>query len=138
MTPRNRNVANSPPSAEHAMKKHPEADALATRLAVAACQPVAVVPFPAPPSPEPETAPPPLESEATPPDPAEPSDRRRRRARAKAAPADQPEDDTVAITLRPRREVLTRYVLAASERTRETSRVVSAQQIMLERLEGGP
>ena len=42
------------------------------------------------------------------------------------------------MSLRPRREVLTRYVLAASERARETGRVVSAQHIMLEVLERGP
>jgi hypothetical protein len=120
------------------MKKHPEADALATRLAVAASQPVAVLPFPAPPSAEPETAPPPPESEATSTDAAEAKDRRRRKARTRATPVDQPEDDTVPITLRPRREVWTRYVLPASERTRETGRVVSGQEIILERLEDGP
>jgi hypothetical protein len=45
---------------------------------------------------------------------------------------------TVGITLRPSRVLLTRYTLAAAERTRQEGRVVSAQEIMMEMLEQGP
>jgi hypothetical protein len=45
--------------------------------------------------------------------------------------------DNVGITLRPSREVLTRYTNAAAERTKKEGRVVSAQEIMLEVLEHG-
>lgn len=45
--------------------------------------------------------------------------------------------DTVGMTIRPRRQVHNRYVLAAAERTRKVGRVVSAQEIMLEVLEAG-
>jgi hypothetical protein len=55
------------------------------------------------------------------------------RSKAKAAKAQQP--DTVPITLRPTNALLNKFVLKASERTREEGRVVSAQQIMLEALE---
>jgi hypothetical protein len=41
----------------------------------------------------------------------------------------------VPITLRPASNLWNRFVLKASERTREEGRVVSAQQIMLEALE---
>jgi hypothetical protein len=56
-----------------------------------------------------------------------------RPSKAKAAKPKPPE--TVPITLRPSNDLLNRYVLRASERTREEGRVVSAQQIMLEALE---
>lgn len=122
------------------MKKHPEADALATRLAAAANQPPAVLAFP--PVSTPEAAVDqllPAAPESVPPSPAEePRRKRRQKARSSTQSAEHLEDDTVPISLRPRREVLTRYVVAASERTRETGRVVSAQQMMLERLENGP
>ena len=55
------------------------------------------------------------------------------RSKAKATKAKQP--DTVPITLRPSNALLNKYVIKASERTREEGRVVSAQQIMLEALE---
>jgi hypothetical protein len=122
------------------MKKHPETDALATRLAAAANQPPSVVPFPVSTPTEEETAPP-QEAESAPRPAtvaAEPTRRQRRKARATAQAAEQAEDNIVPISLRPHRELLTRYVLAASDRTRETGRVISAQQMMLERLEGGP
>jgi hypothetical protein len=51
--------------------------------------------------------------------------------KAKAAP------DTVGITLRPDRALLTRYTIEAANRTRAEGRVISAQQIMLEVLERG-
>jgi hypothetical protein len=57
-------------------------------------------------------------------------------ARAKQQKAKPKEPDTVPITLRPSTELLNKYVLKAAERTREEGRVVSAQQIMIETLEG--
>lgn len=45
--------------------------------------------------------------------------------------------DTVGITLRPERELLNRYTMAAAERTKKEGRVVSAQEIMLEVLQRG-
>ena len=54
-------------------------------------------------------------------------------SKAKAARPKSPE--TVPITLRPSNSLLNKFVLRASERTREEGRVVSAQQIMLETLE---
>lgn len=56
-------------------------------------------------------------------------------ARAKAKKTKPKEPDTVPITLRPTSALLNKFVLKASERTREEGRVVSAQQIMLEELE---
>jgi hypothetical protein len=123
------------------MKKHPQADALASRLTVAANTPVAsVVPFnaPQPVEPEPgaegssqnETDSPAKNAAAI--EPAKP--RRRRRAQTESNEA----DDTVPISLRPPRKLLTRYVNAAAERMRETGRSISPQQIMLEVLERGP
>jgi hypothetical protein len=55
--------------------------------------------------------------------------------RAKAKKTKPKEPDTVPITLRPTSALLNKFVLKASERTREEGRVVSAQQIMLEELE---
>ncbi len=55
-----------------------------------------------------------------------------------AAPKGRPATDTIGISLRPPRTLLQRYTMAAAERTRETGRVVSAQEIMLEQLEHGP
>ena len=125
------------------MKKHPQADALAARLADAANKPLGIVQFPVPQPPAEtateeavETQP---ESPAIPATPAEQSKPRKpRRKKAGVQAAEEPEDDTVPISLRPRRDLHRRYVLAAAERTRETGRVISAQQIMLEVLDGGP
>lgn len=50
----------------------------------------------------------------------------------------RPPIDTKGITLRPTKELLKRYTLAAAERTRTEGRVISAQEIMLEQLERGP
>jgi hypothetical protein len=50
----------------------------------------------------------------------------------------RPPIDTKGITLRPTKELLTRYTLAAADRTRTEGRVISAQEIMLEQLERGP
>jgi hypothetical protein len=50
----------------------------------------------------------------------------------------RPSIDTKGITLRPTKELLKRYTLAAADRTRTEGRVISAQEIMLEQLERGP
>jgi hypothetical protein len=134
--------ADRPPSrfhhsAELGMKKHPEADALAVRLAAAANQPPAIISFPVTEPSAAETQKP--VDESSPVTAVEqPRRRSRRQARSKTQASNEVQDDTHAISLRPRREVWTRYVLAAADRTRETGRVTSAQEIMLERLEGGP
>jgi hypothetical protein len=49
----------------------------------------------------------------------------------------KPVADTVGITLRPERELLNRYTMAAAERTKKEGRVVSAQEIMIEVLQRG-
>jgi hypothetical protein len=56
-------------------------------------------------------------------------------ARSKAKKTKPAEPDTVPITLRPSAALLSKFVIKASERTREEGRVVSAQQIMIEALE---
>ena len=50
----------------------------------------------------------------------------------------KPASDTVGITLRPERALLTRYILAAAERTRLEERIVSAQEVMIEVLDKWP
>jgi hypothetical protein len=57
--------------------------------------------------------------------------------RVKKAGKAKPAADTVGITLRPERELLNRYTMAAAERTKKEGRVVSAQEIMLEVLQRG-
>ena len=52
-----------------------------------------------------------------------------------AKPKSQDKAKTVAMTLRPSEELLKKYTLAAANRTRDTGRVASAQEIMLEILE---
>jgi hypothetical protein len=121
------------------MKKHPQADALASRLAQAANTPVTVIPFTASQPAEEEAAPrSEAGSDATPTAAVEPTKpRTRRKARGDSA-SNEEADDTVPISLRPHRKLLTRYINAASDRMRETGRMISAQQIMLEVLERGP
>ncbi|WP_084044481.1 hypothetical protein [Burkholderia sp. A2] len=58
------------------------------------------------------------------------------RKAAKAAAKKEPAD-TTQLTLRPSRALLARYVAAAADRSRDTGRMVSAQEIMLEVLEKG-
>lgn len=121
------------------MKKHPSANELAMRLTTAANQPPVLVAFPPSATPEdesPQNVVP--ESAETPPVPENQPERTTRARRASKAALEKPEDDTVPISLRPKRSVLTRYVAAASERSLKGGRVVSAQQIMLEVLERGP
>jgi hypothetical protein len=57
--------------------------------------------------------------------------------RVRKAGKAKPAADTVGITLRPERELLNRYTMAAAERTKKEGRVVSAQEIMLEVLQRG-
>jgi hypothetical protein len=106
------------------MKKNRDSSELAARIAAAASQPAGAKSAPA------AAAPAPVLVSSTP--------------EAKvpvAAPArskpkkSKPEQDTVPITLRPSSALLSKFVLKASERTREEGRVISAQQIMLEALE---
>jgi hypothetical protein len=122
------------------MKKHLQADALAARLTDAANKPPAILPFPTAAPAEVESAT--VTATVEPESHSAPADESKRRKRRKTRTTEQfasvPEDDTVPISLRPHRDLLMRYVIAASERARETGRVVSAQQIMLERLDGGP
>lgn len=57
------------------------------------------------------------------------------RAQSKKAKTAKTGTDTVPITLRPSRATLNRYTLAAADRTRQIGRVISAQEMMLEKLE---
>jgi hypothetical protein len=104
------------------MKKNRDSSELAARIAAAASQPAgtkstpAAAPAPVLVSPTreakvPVAAPVPSKSKKTKP------------------------EDTIPITLRPSSALLSKFVLKASERTREEGRVISAQQIMLEALE---
>ena len=97
------------------MKKNRDADALAARISAAVSQPAGALLSPAS-----------LQHESH----EVPAIRETQRSRAK-----QNEPDTVPITLRPSSSLLNKYVLKASERTREEGRVISAQHIMLEVLE---
>ncbi|MGC2661685.1 MAG: hypothetical protein WA324_27325 [Bryobacteraceae bacterium] len=116
-----------------------DSDALAARLATAGNQPpvvLAVVP------PREESASTeqgktaavePKETLSAPVEEAKP-----RKPRKTKAALDAEKEDTVPISLRPPRALLTRYVVAASERSLASGRIISAQQIMLEVLERGP
>jgi hypothetical protein len=106
------------------MKKNRESSELAARLSVAANQPAGTKSTPAAAVPAPVLVSSTPEAKASVAAPA--------RAKAKKA---KPELDTVPITLRPSSALLNKFVLKASERTREEGRVISAQQIMLETLE---
>jgi hypothetical protein len=105
------------------MKKSRDASDLAARIAAAASKPAGASPIESsvvtPSTPSPAV----ISEEAA---SAKPS-------KAKATKPKPPE--TVPITLRPSNSLLNKFVLRASERTREEGRVVSAQQIMLETLE---
>lgn len=104
------------------MKKNRDSSELAARIAAAASQPAGRGSLPAPALISPQSAtihPAPAPEAAT----------------SKPKKATRKEPDTVPITLRPTSALLSKFVLKASERTREEGRVVSAQQIMLEALE---
>jgi hypothetical protein len=104
------------------MKKNSNASELAARIAAAARQPAGMSSVPAPPQVVLETPPKPAAAKTV----AEP---------VKPKKAKQKEPQTIPITLRPDSALWNKFVLKASERTREEGRVVSAQQIMLEALE---
>jgi hypothetical protein len=104
------------------MKKNRDSSDLAARIEAAARQPAGTSSAPAPVlvSSAPVVREPAAESAP---------------ARSKAKKTKPKEPDTVPITLRPTSALLNKFVLKASERTREEGRVISAQQIMLEALE---
>lgn len=104
------------------MKKNRDSSELAARIAAAASQPAGRSSLAAPTliSPQQVATQPVPTSEAAP---------------SKPKKAKRKEPDTVPITLRPTSALLSKFVLKASERTREEGRVVSAQQIMIEALE---
>jgi hypothetical protein len=104
------------------MKKNRDSSDLAARIAAAASQPAGASSAPAPVLVSSTTA-----AKAPVAAPAS--------ARAKPQKTKPKEPDTVPITLRPSSALLSKFVLKASERTREEGRVVSAQQIMIEALE---
>ena len=105
---------------------------LAARLGAAAASPLVPVAAAAPaPAPAPAAAPSGAgQGAAAAEAPAAPA--RKAKATAKKEPA-----DTTQLTLRPSRALLARYVAAAADRSRDTGRMVSAQEIMLEVLEKG-
>jgi len=118
------------------MKQDRNSAALAAELLKAAKEPL--------PLPEKQSAsviamPQRTESEATPPvevaetEASAPADARRAKKPAKGKTV----VEKVAITLRPSRELLNDYTMAAAERTKTTGKVISAQEIMLEVLERG-
>jgi len=115
------------------MKKNRDSSELAARIAAAASQPAgrssasAVV--------APASAPVLASSTPAAKAPATASVAAPELARSKAKKAKPSEPDTVPITLRPSNALLSKFVLKASERTREEGRVISAQQIMIEALE---
>ena len=104
------------------MKKNSDSSELAARIAAAASQPAGTGSVPTPVLvPSVAVAKTTVAAEA--------------RARSRPQNTKPKEPDTVPITLRPSSALLNKFVLKASERTREEGRVVSAQQIMLEALE---
>jgi hypothetical protein len=108
------------------MKPHRDAAALAASLTSAARAPLPLpqeVPVLAAP-PGVISSPPPVEAEAG---AAPPKKSKKLRLAA----------ETIGITLRPDRDLLNRYTMAAAERTKKEGKVISAQQIMLEVLERG-
>lgn len=107
------------------MKPNRDASALAARLGAAANTPI--------PLPEPRPVPALVQTVVT--TEAPPAKPKREGGTTKAKRSKSAE--TRPITLRPAPELLNKYVLAAAERTRETGRVVSAQEIMLAVLERG-
>ena len=104
------------------MKKNRDSSELAARIAAAARQPAGTSSAPAPVLVSSTSAANGSVAESTP-------------TRSKAKKIKPKEPDTVPITLRPSSALLNKFVLKASERTREEGRVISAQQIMLEALE---
>jgi uncharacterized protein (DUF4415 family) len=110
------------------MKPHRDASALAARLGAAANTPI-----PLPQRTPQQTMPAVVVVPDPEPQPEKPSRAAIARSKAEKAPI-----ATRAITLRLSADLLNKYVMAAAERTRETGRVVSAQEIMLAKLGRGP
>lgn len=110
------------------MKPHRDASALAARLGAAANTPI-----PLPQRTPQQTIPAVVAAPVSEPEAEKPSRTPAARSKPEKASA-----TTRAITLRLSADLLNRYVLAAAERTRETGRVVSAQEIMLAKLGRGP
>jgi hypothetical protein len=108
------------------MKQHRDSSALAARLSAAAVTPV---PLPSAAEPQDNDRPADIGVQAT----AKP-----KRGGATKAPANKNAPAVSRpITLRPAPELLNRYVLEAAERTRQSGRVVSAQEVMIDILERG-
>jgi hypothetical protein len=103
------------------MKKNHGASELAAKLSAAAKQPAGMSAVPKPPQAITES-------------PAKPAPRQTAANSSKPPKAKVSEPQTIPITLRPDSALWNKFVLKASERTREEGRVVSAQQIMLEAL----
>jgi len=106
------------------MKKNPNASDLAARLSAAAQQPAGMSAVPASTITVREQPAKAAAGDTT----VEPLKAKKTKVKAK-------EPQTVPITLRPDTNLWNKFVIKASERTREEGRVVSAQQIMLETLE---
>jgi len=106
------------------MKKNRDSSELAAKIAAAASQPAGRTAAPKP-AIAPVASTPTAKVPAAAPAPAP----------LKAKKIKPAEPDTVPITLRPSSALLSKFVLKASERTREEGRVISAQQIMIEALE---
>lgn len=104
------------------MKKNRDSSELAARIAAAASQPAGA-----------SSAPAPVLVASTPVAKVPVATPAPDRSKAKKTKPKEP--DTVPITLRPSAALLNKFVLKASERTREEGRVVSAQQIMIDALE---
>lgn len=107
------------------MKAPKAVDDLAARLTSAAAAPlVAPAATPAP------AAPAPVVSE-----PAVTPAKRERKAVPKKGTGKKEPADTQQMTLRPTRALISRYVAAAADRSRQAGRMVSPQEVMLEILE---
>lgn len=114
------------------MKKNRDSSELAARIAAAASQPAGRSSAPSPVATSTST---PVLVSSTPAAKAPAVTPVVAPARPKAKKTKPAEPDTVPITLRPSSALLSKFVIKASERTREEGRVVSAQQIMIEALE---
>lgn len=104
------------------MKAPKAVDDLAARLTSAAAAPLVAPAAPA--------APAPVVSE-----PAATPAKRERKAVPKKGTGKKEPADTQQMTLRPTRALISRYVAAAADRSRQAGRMVSPQEVMLEILE---
>jgi hypothetical protein len=110
------------------MKKNSNASELAARIAAAARQPAGMTSVPTPPQATQEPSPKPTPTKAV-------ETTAKTSTVVKKAKQKPQAQQTIPITLRPDANLWNKFVLKASERTKEEGRVVSAQQIMLEALE---